>query len=276
MNPSTKLREALANARSVLELVRDGGLLSAAGPYTARLVNDAIEVASALALTADASDQAPDDEHAFEVWMRDEAKCIVGSKDPYPAGLERLYRSLWKSAIAISPAPVDEAPAAEPVDIWKAARDEVMIDSIDDDESDPAERAANDSFHAGKLAGILIVKRLLAAPDRAPSTDSATVPAPKFDEAEFDTMVERGTEAWKGVPDDWLEKQRGNVDSATERAAARYRWLRARHIDIAPVEVEVKNSSPGTRCFIAGGGQGEALDRLVDGWLAIAAMKGGA
>ena len=34
--------------------------------------------------------------------------------------------------------------------------------------------------------------------------------APKFNEAEFNAMVEKGTVAWKDVPDDWLEELRGN------------------------------------------------------------------
>lgn len=37
---------------------------------------------------------------------------------------------------------------------------------------------------------------------------------PKFDEAEFKAMVEKGTAAWKGVPDDWLERFRRNLPSA--------------------------------------------------------------
>jgi hypothetical protein len=34
----------------------------------------------------------------FERWMRDEAKCVVGSSDPYPAGLERMYWQCWQAA----------------------------------------------------------------------------------------------------------------------------------------------------------------------------------
>lgn len=36
---------------------------------------------------------------AFEKWMVDVAKIIVGSTDPYPAGLERDYRQVWLAAI---------------------------------------------------------------------------------------------------------------------------------------------------------------------------------
>ena len=37
---------------------------------------------------------------AFEAWMVNVAKIIVGSTDPYPAGLERDYRQVWKAATA--------------------------------------------------------------------------------------------------------------------------------------------------------------------------------
>lgn len=46
---------------------------------------------------------------------------------------------------------------------------------------------------------------------------AAPIAAPAFNEAEFDVMVERGTKAWAGVPDGWLEDHRGN---APPRAAA--------------------------------------------------------
>lgn len=34
----------------------------------------------------------------FEAWMVSEAKCIVGSRDPYPAGLERDWWKVWLAA----------------------------------------------------------------------------------------------------------------------------------------------------------------------------------
>lgn len=34
----------------------------------------------------------------FEAWMRDKAKIVVGSTDPYPAGLERDYWKVWKAS----------------------------------------------------------------------------------------------------------------------------------------------------------------------------------
>ena len=36
----------------------------------------------------------------FEVWMRDYAKIVVGSGDPYPAGLERDYWRVWQASRA--------------------------------------------------------------------------------------------------------------------------------------------------------------------------------
>lgn len=35
---------------------------------------------------------------AFEKWMIDEAKCVVGSSDPYPAALESDYWRVWQAA----------------------------------------------------------------------------------------------------------------------------------------------------------------------------------
>lgn len=34
----------------------------------------------------------------FDDWMTNEAKIIVGSSDPYPAGLERQYWRVWQAA----------------------------------------------------------------------------------------------------------------------------------------------------------------------------------
>lgn len=45
---------------------------------------------------------------------------------------------------------------------------------------------------------------------KALNTHAAPDYAPKFDEAEFDSMVEHGTKVWSAVPDGWLEQERGN------------------------------------------------------------------
>lgn len=34
---------------------------------------------------------------AFEIWMLNVKKCIVGSKDPYPAGIEREAWETWEA-----------------------------------------------------------------------------------------------------------------------------------------------------------------------------------
>lgn len=34
---------------------------------------------------------------AFEIWMLNVKKCIVGSKDPYPAGIEREAWKAWEA-----------------------------------------------------------------------------------------------------------------------------------------------------------------------------------
>lgn len=39
-----------------------------------------------------------------------------------------------------------------------------------------------------------------------------SIESPTFDLEEFRIMVEKGTAAWKDVPDDWLEDLRGNND----------------------------------------------------------------
>ena len=41
----------------------------------------------------------------FEKWMTDVAKIIVGSSDPYPAGLERDYWRVWQAALSAQPSP---------------------------------------------------------------------------------------------------------------------------------------------------------------------------
>ena len=38
------------------------------------------------------------------------------------------------------------------------------------------------------------------------------IECPTIDLEEFRIMVEKGTAAWKDVPDDWLEDLRGNND----------------------------------------------------------------
>jgi hypothetical protein len=47
----------------------------------------------------------------FEAWMTDVAKIVVGSSDPYPAGLERDYWRVWQAALA-SRQPVGHEPFA--------------------------------------------------------------------------------------------------------------------------------------------------------------------
>lgn len=50
---------------------------------------------------------------AFELWMVNEAKFIVGSADPYPSGVERDWWRVWQAATrAAAPAwlPIETAP----------------------------------------------------------------------------------------------------------------------------------------------------------------------
>src|SRR5258708_1127815 len=51
---------------------------------------------SAIDRAALATDQAM--RAAFERWMIDTAKIIIGSQDPYPAGLERDFWRVWQAA----------------------------------------------------------------------------------------------------------------------------------------------------------------------------------
>lgn len=53
--------------------------------------------------------------------------------------------------------------------------------------------------------------RALIATHPAPTAEEATGGA--FDEAEFNAMVEKGTKAWAGTPDGWVDELRGNVAS---------------------------------------------------------------
>lgn len=43
----------------------------------------------------------------FEAWMTDVAKIIVGSSDPYPAGLEQSYWLVWQAALQAARQPVE-------------------------------------------------------------------------------------------------------------------------------------------------------------------------
>ncbi|WP_312708647.1 hypothetical protein [Stenotrophomonas sp.] len=49
---------------------------------------------------AEPAEQKGDSRAQFEAWMTDTAKIIVGSNDPYPAGLERDYWRVWQAALA--------------------------------------------------------------------------------------------------------------------------------------------------------------------------------
>lgn len=42
----------------------------------------------------------PSDREAFERWMLDVRKCVVGSADPYPAGIERDAWQAWQAGAA--------------------------------------------------------------------------------------------------------------------------------------------------------------------------------
>ena len=42
-----------------------------------------------------------DDRAGFEKWMLETKKCVVGSTDPYPAGIEQEMWQCWKAARAI-------------------------------------------------------------------------------------------------------------------------------------------------------------------------------
>ena len=39
-------------------------------------------------------------EEQFRIWMVEVAKCVVGSDEPYSAGLERDYRKVWEASRA--------------------------------------------------------------------------------------------------------------------------------------------------------------------------------
>lgn len=60
---------------------------------------------SATAAASPAQPAQQGERELFEAWMVNEAKIIVGSTDPYPAGLERDYWRVWQAARS-APRPV--------------------------------------------------------------------------------------------------------------------------------------------------------------------------
>lgn len=69
-----------------------------------------------------------DTREQFEAWMVGEAKIMVGSSDPYPAGLERDYWRVWQAALASRPAEVDdEGLPPLPPEVARAMKGEVAF-----------------------------------------------------------------------------------------------------------------------------------------------------
>ncbi|WP_336817247.1 hypothetical protein [Burkholderia gladioli] len=60
-----------------------------------------------------------DERAAFERWMVEDEKCIVGSTDPYPAGIERQNWKVWRAAWARASQAAAPAEAREPLVLWK-------------------------------------------------------------------------------------------------------------------------------------------------------------
>lgn len=150
----------------------------------------------------------------FEHWMIHVAKFVVGSNDPYPAGIERDWWRVWQASRAAMQTAEPVAPPVTPKHIEEIS--DLLLWPVTEDDA----RAARDMLQSMHFD---LSMQADAAPDRAPSTE------PKFDEAEFVKMVEHGTKAWGGEPENIADILRGrapSTDSAADaRDAARYRWL---------------------------------------------------
>lgn len=68
---------------------------------------------------------------AFEAWMCDVAKVIVGSADPYPAGIERDYWRVWQAAWNTRPKASEEGAVAWIVPQWRGMPDGSIEDGPD-------------------------------------------------------------------------------------------------------------------------------------------------
>lgn len=51
---------------------------------------------------------------AFERWMVEAKKCVIGSHDPYPAGIERDMWECWQAALRAQLAEKDAALRSRP------------------------------------------------------------------------------------------------------------------------------------------------------------------
>jgi hypothetical protein len=168
----------------------------------------------------------------------------------YKHGLARDLWTMWQAARASLPPASGEAGGL-------AAFERLMVDARENMMADPNEIAEilklGPSYFTQPPAPEMQASHGAAGVE--PTLDTPSSHAPRFDQSEFDAMVEKGTAAWKDVPDDWLEKLRGGADSAAGfdcgcqvvggelvlckacqdgfnasaadvRDAARYRWLR--------------------------------------------------
>jgi hypothetical protein len=194
---------------------------------------------------------------AFEQWMIHTEKCVVGSSDPYPAGMERqnwkTWRAAWQAARALQQTAEPVRPSApensirafpefreyverlsEPGLAKKQARviRKEIYDIIDARVANakiagsPQKPVGYFSKGGGSSYGEVDPKYknaadvvpLYAAPDRAPSTDSA----------------------------------------ADARDAARYKWLRHADLDAMAAQYWPDGEVP----------EGEALDVIIDAAIA--------
>lgn len=81
---------------------------------------------------------------------------------------------------------------------------------------DAVQAALGDSYdpERGLAMSVFVLKKAFDAEAKLGETYkqiALAAPVAKFDQAEFEAMVEKGTAAWANVPDNWLEEIRGNV-----------------------------------------------------------------
>jgi hypothetical protein len=272
MNDKAKIAALRAALENAISWIGAAGVLKG---LQARL-------SETLALTADASEQEP--EHAdLCQWLRDNSSGIYRRSAEAADLIERLAAPAAPVAVSVfdtwpktdgkSPETRMDAsfqPGREPYSTAAPVADTGAVYQFRQkgcEEWIECDSNTEAMMEDGPTAGYFEFRTLYTAP----ATPTATADsAPKFDEAEFAAMVERGTAAFKDVPDNWLEQQRG-ADSAADarwnptdkelvamqedaRDAARYEKLRA-HFDAS------KDYLPDS---ITGAESADAFDAAVD------------
>ncbi|WP_186056572.1 hypothetical protein [Burkholderia gladioli] len=118
VNVKNAIREALREARAAVSPATAESKCTRCGASTAQACNER----GCFYLESGEGEPATADERAaFERWMVEDEKCIVGSADPYPAGIERQNWKVWRAAWARASqaaAPADHPCIAPACGVW--------------------------------------------------------------------------------------------------------------------------------------------------------------